>query len=275
MLESGEMEIYLTVSDPVDGELQVGLVGETFETQHRLWAAHPKRPIRFCVGEPGRRSTIWRIWAGKNKSDIYVASRKTAGIFKVSLHESGDWRIQWVRRDESVRFTPYDEKHIDDGRIIHKWARTPSSGGWTDALSIWVPGTEVVSVPGDSEPYKDVQWMEAPPAGSAVEFRIVFLQSHSAYRLGSALIQPESSHALVNGFFLRNGEVMLVLARTSPMTKEQMEGVHEIHEGAAGQSAQDFDMDPATGPRAAVFAVDSDGYTNIWDLALVQKVDDA
>lgn len=266
------MEIYLTVLDPVDGGLQVGLAGETFETQHRLRPAHPKRPIRFCVGEPGRRSTIWRLWAGKNKSDIYVASRKTVGIFKVSLHESGDWRVQWVRRDDSVRFTPYDEKQVDDGRIIHKWARTPPSGGWTDALSIWVPGTDVVLVPGDSEPYEDVQWMEAPPAGWAVEFRIVLLQSHRAYRLGSALIQPESSLALVNGFFLPDGEVMLVLARTAPMTKAQMEGVQHIREGAGGRPPEDFDMDPTTGPRAAAITSDSDGYTNIWDLALVSQV---
>ena len=47
--------------------------------------------IRVAVGpREGPKSGVWRIWPGKNKSDVYVAVRSYAGIFKVSLHESGD-----------------------------------------------------------------------------------------------------------------------------------------------------------------------------------------
>lgn len=262
------MDLFLTVFEPASDKLQVGLVSQNAESQHNLGPAHPNRPIRFCVGEPGRRSTIWRLWAGKKKSDIYIASRKSAGIFKVSLHESGDWRIQWVNRDPSVHVASYEGEHIGAGRIIHQWVRTPSSGGWTDGVSIWVPGSEVVSVPGDSEPYQDVQWMQAPPEGWAVEFRVVLLECRRAYSVGAALSQPGSSLALVNGFFLPSGEVLVLLASTKRMTKPQLEGVQRSRQETPDRLPPDFDLDPATGPRSAVIALDSDGYTNIWDLAL-------
>lgn len=123
-------------------------------------------------------------------------------------------------------------------------------------------------MPGDSEPYQDVQWMQAPREGWAVEFRVVLLEYRRAYSVGSALSQPESSLALVNGFFLPSGEVMVLLASTKRMTKPQLEGVQRSRQESAGRLPPDFDLDPATGPRSAVIALDSDGYTNIWDLAL-------
>ena len=47
----------------------------------------PGSTIRFRVEAPdGRRSDTWRVWGRRNTSDIYVASRPTAGKFKTSLH---------------------------------------------------------------------------------------------------------------------------------------------------------------------------------------------
>jgi hypothetical protein len=37
--------------------------------------------VRFAVGDDKRgvRSSVWRIWKGRNKDDIYVAPRPVAG----------------------------------------------------------------------------------------------------------------------------------------------------------------------------------------------------
>jgi hypothetical protein len=101
----------------------------------------PKDPIRFAVGEPGLRSTVWRVWANLNKSDVYLASRRAAGISKFSLHESGDWRQQWVREDpEHMVYAHIGHEPVPDGRILNRWERPPANKvGWTHALSIWVP----------------------------------------------------------------------------------------------------------------------------------------
>lgn len=39
--------------------------------------------IRVCVGKVGERSGVWRIWANKGSSDVYVAARNLAGAQKV------------------------------------------------------------------------------------------------------------------------------------------------------------------------------------------------
>lgn len=45
---------------------------------------------RFAVGDPsGRRSSIWRFWAGRKSPDLYIAARSVAGLVKASLHASG------------------------------------------------------------------------------------------------------------------------------------------------------------------------------------------
>jgi len=73
-----------------------------------LRPAHERRPTYVCVGEPGHGSGLWRIWganAGSGKSDVFVAARNVAGVQKISLHESGDWRCQWVGATNAERFT--------------------------------------------------------------------------------------------------------------------------------------------------------------------------
>lgn len=50
--------------------------------------------LRFAVGEPdGLRSRTWRLWVPPNKSDVYIASRRTGYAVKVSLHEPGPARF--------------------------------------------------------------------------------------------------------------------------------------------------------------------------------------
>jgi hypothetical protein len=104
--------------------------------------------LRVAVGMPGRRSGVWRIWANRSKSDVYVAARSIAGIQKFSLHESGDWRHQWVTPQQAEEFT------ADRNRVMDRWPRPPDGpGGWTKALSIWVLKQDVQEIE-DDETYR-------------------------------------------------------------------------------------------------------------------------
>lgn len=164
-----------------------------------------KTPIRFAVGEPGRRSSVWRVWANPKKGDVYIASRKSARIFKVSLHETGDWRCQWVKEDqEDVTYHPYKEGSAPQGRILARWQRpAATSAGWTDALSIWVPGDDISPMPGDGEPPTDSQWIAPPGAGEAVEFRFWLVEPRKGpFELTATLREDKNSPAVVNGFRL-------------------------------------------------------------------------
>ena len=172
-----------------------------------LGPANPRKPLRFAVGRPGRRSSVWRLWANRGKDDVYIATRQSAGIFKVSLHESGDWRLQWVGDGHGdVWFTTRDGDE-PQGRIIDRWPRPPAGAtGWTDALSIWVPALDVSEVPRDAEPGQDAQWVEPAGPEAAIEFRLVLVQpDRGLFELTAALQGPDAGLAcdLTRGSRLR------------------------------------------------------------------------
>lgn len=234
-----------------------------------LARADPKLPVRFAVGRPGRRSSMWRLWANSAKDDVYLATRQSAGIFKVSLHASGDWRLQWVSADRGdVRWTAFGPDE-PDGRVLHRWQRPPPGrSGWTDAMSVWVPEPDVVEIPGDAEPSHDVQWLDPPAPGDAVELRLVLAQpARVAVELTGAL-HPGRAFALVNGFRLASGETAVLFAATRPLEDQTRRRLAQTRRAQRAAVHDGFDLDPASGPRAAAITVDDDGYLNPWDLNL-------
>lgn len=238
----------------------------------KFGAPSRKAPIRFAVGEPGRRSSIWRVWATSNKGDVYIASRKSTRIFKISLHETGDWRCQWAKYDhEDVTYHPYRQESVPQGRILARWQRPAANvSGWTDALSIWVPGDDISTVLGDQESPTDVQWI-APPSGSeAVEFRFWLVEpGRGRLELTTTLREGKNTPAVVNGFRLVTGEVLVIFAAVWPLDAERRSSLTECRVWARSQLDANFDMSPETGPRTAVLETEADGRPSVWDLALV------
>jgi hypothetical protein len=240
-----------------------------------LGPANPKKPLRFAVGRPGQRSSVWRLWANRGKNDVYLATRQSAGIFKISLHESGDWRLQWVRDDHGdVTFTTRDGDE-PQGRIIDRWPR-PSAGatGWTDALSIWVPTLDVSEIPGDAEPGHDAQWVEPAGPEAATEFRLVLVEpGRGPFELTAALQGPDAGLALVDGFWLGGGEAVLLFAATKRLNDDLRGSLARARQEQRAQIPPEFTLAPESGPRLAAVAVDDDGYRNIWDLTLAHSQD--
>lgn len=235
--------------------------------------ASKKRPIRFAVGEPGRRSTVWRLWANPGKNDVYLATRKSAGIFKLSLHESGDWRLQWVTEERGDVMFESLKEDSPEGRVLHQWTRpSANDSGWTDALSIWVPAEDVSGIPGDDEPGHDAQWVAPPPAGAAVEWRVVFVKpDQGAHDLTPALRGPETGLALVNGFSLVGGEVVLLFAATDFLDPSFESHLSQARaDGRARARVPNFNLSASSGPRTLVITVDDDGHRNFWDLSLAE-----
>lgn len=237
---------------------------------HKLGPASPRRPIRFTVGEPGRRSTIWKAWSNQKKSDVYIASRMSAGVFTVSLHESGDWRLQWVAPDhQEVIWEADDPNSAEPGRILDRWRRpSADSVGWTDALSIWVPGHDVAIIPLDGEAWSDVQWIDAPGKEYIVEFRFFLVEPRmGVFDLTAAFQGGKAEADLVNGFRLANGEVLLLFAVNGPIGADLQQQL-DNHRTRIRESHASFDKTPDRGPRVAIFTSNSEGHRNIWDLSV-------
>ena len=92
-----------------------------------------------------------RIWTGSATSDVYVASYGAIDRVKISLHETGDWREQYI-----------DRRGPDRVRIA--WKRPAEHlPGWTIAYRIFFPNSQLrVGTPYQSEPEV---WLRAPGRG--------------------------------------------------------------------------------------------------------------
>jgi hypothetical protein len=154
----------VAVSSVEDAAWLLMVPGESSDVEpFPIRRADKKTALRFAVGEPGRQGTIWRLWASRDTADVYVGSRRTAGEVKVSLHHSGNWRLQIVEpaRPKTVHFQ--DVEVSRDGRILDRWTRPKSNPvGWTHALSIVLPARHLVAIPNDHERWDDVHWCQAP-----------------------------------------------------------------------------------------------------------------
>jgi hypothetical protein len=128
------------------------------------------RTFRFVVGSPQNvESFVWRMWVHGN--DVYLGVRDALTVFKVSLHQSGIWRIAFVA----------DLKRPDmaSDRVIVKW-RKPNefAPGWTPSIGI------VVSSVRPERPFKApkindsrLTWFGPPAEGKKLVFKVLFSSS--------------------------------------------------------------------------------------------------
>src|SRR5690606_17660656 len=100
--------------------------------------------LRFAVGSvDGPQSRTWRAWVPRNKSDLYVSTRKLGSAIKVSLHDPGPARIalttEWIRKSD---FSPPAGQ---DKRLAVAWERPRprSPDQIARPLTIIVPWDEV------------------------------------------------------------------------------------------------------------------------------------
>lgn len=125
----------------------------------------PGGTFRFAVtAADGRRSVDWRVWTAPNSDDVYVAARQAGGEVKVSLHQSASWQHGFTS-DEKAR------GHRPPGASRHfaVWPR-PShlAPGWTRAMRIVIPVSELQRRPSTAAPGKPVFEIPAPPPSQAV-----------------------------------------------------------------------------------------------------------
>lgn len=238
--------------------------------RYSIPALTKKSALRFAVGEPGYRGTIWRLWGSANADDVYLASRNRAHEFKVSLHESGDWRLQAVdlRKDNDTHF---GDLIPEQGRIIHRWTRPQADeAGWTRAVMIRTPSEHLASIPDDRVKYEDVRWIQAPPAGYTLYFEVVLVQLDAERAVIRTFnLEPGDSAAVIDTIQLPGGEVVLVLAFaevTPPDALDELDA--QLQRYAASESAppDTWDQSPGSGPRS-LLSHDDEGMLVLSDLA--------
>jgi hypothetical protein len=217
----------------------------------------PGGTIRFGIGEPGRRSGVWRIFAPSNKSDVYIGIRTILGYQKWSLHESGDWRHQWVTEEMAEEFTGSSD------RIIDRWRQPAEVGatGWTRGFAIRARHQDLVTAPdaGAGKP-ADTLWLPAPPEGRAAVVQVVIARPDQV---------EVTLHGMVPfaGFTLAGGRVLLLIFTHEALTDEQNRMVDGAIAKAIRMAPADK-LNAADNPRGLLIGNNDDGDRGVWDCAI-------
>jgi len=264
---SGDFALHVEVEDNAQSAQLTVYADDGSKEAFTLRRANPDKAIRFALGQPGHRSSVWRVWANKGKHDVYAAIRTSAGLLKYSFHESGEWIHHLVTTEHpKAKFVSLPNP---SSKRLDTWRRPdPFVPGWTHMLSIFIPAEDLQIVPGDDTNPKGIRWLTQIPAdGNAVEFRLLLVSPDSPALLLRGLAEVATQGSVVDGFVLSNGEVVLVVAAEIPLGEKRIQQLEDVRKRQFEQKSEDFEMTPSLGPRFALPMVDNTGHRCIWDLS--------
>lgn len=177
--------------------------------------------IRFSIGPwRGRYSSVWRVWT--DKGDVYLAVRALVRYMKVSLHQSGVFRIAFTNEyDKTMRVKGMDP-FVD--RAFMKWHKIPIHGKQLmQALDIHFPLT-ALSLRGKPNMKKVVLLQpdeNALGTDDSVTVKILFHKMHPDTGFVTAALKQ---CGLIPGFWIElgNGEYITIAFRYSKLLPLQI-----------------------------------------------------
>lgn len=209
--------------------------------------------IRVAVGGPGRRSAVWRIWANRGSSDVYMAARTMAHIQKFSLHQSGIWQYGFTSE-----FMKSPAGSSVEERITNRWQR-PAPDPLVRAPSIRVRAEDVTPAQ-DPTSERGVTWIPAPPPGSGSSIQAVFLPRGQVLELVNS--RP------VGALALANGEALVVVSSTEILTTAALSHIERLREQAEALLPPEvLALRGTPGYRAGYIGRDAWGGRYLWDAA--------
>lgn len=134
--------------------------------------------VRFGVydDKTQKRSSTWRVWVPFSKitpkSDVYITSRALGKYQKVSLHESGDWRLAFLNQKIALSVPTIGKPRTT--RIVQRWVKPESIGARVIlAYRVIIPISELRQF-GTKE--KKVNWIPSPDKDDITELDIMFTE---------------------------------------------------------------------------------------------------
>ena len=212
--------------------------------------------VRIAVGAPGLRSSVWRIWADKGKSDVYIASRTIIGVQKFSLHQSGDWRYAFT----SDFMDSEGGAGVPD-RIIDRWRRPePGAGGWIRAITIWVRAEDVTPIDDTALVNKGITWLTAPTLGQVVGV-------HVALWLPNQEFTPLAGLRVVDILRLANDEAVAVLSVRRDVEPSELQMIADARARLQEMPPEAIARQGEPGVRLGLFGNYPDGIRWVYDTA--------
>jgi len=173
--------------------------------------------IRFCVTDnKNAYSDIWRLWTLRN--DVYLSVRSLGGIFKASLHESGQWQCSFSSTYIANTGTPNKVRHID------QWQRPEEIyPGLTLAFRVIIPNSELRTYARMADSTKKVYWIPCDPKKSMTEIDIIFTKS--SLKVPDWPGKNSMNTFLIDKFKLPNDQTLWIVYRHQLLSAQDIENL--------------------------------------------------
>lgn len=230
-----------------------------------------ERKIRFAVGAPdGAQGSVYTLRGidgtvrPDGPSDLYLAARSLRGLFKTSLHATGQWHSAFTAEAVGagrVQIPPGADRKVTG------WERPAMvARGFTIAYSIATPSSELRTTR-ERDHGAGVHWIPDPGPGLVIQFYVLLfdpvLDTASAFGLGG-----QQDRKILDQFQLPNGEAVCVMSRKAPFD----DGTVKLIRDTAGRltvSAPDGGiLDPMDRVRSTLIMEMPDGGEALIDVAI-------
>lgn len=164
--------------------------------------------IRFQVTAPdGRCSDVWRGWSVGN--DVYLAPRVKGGEFKISLHQSGKWRLAFTREYAEL-MRGLGTWDVD--RCVEALDRPPEHAtGFARAVWMYFPDSELRVPKTAQQKSRAVVQVPGPPSGGIRVVNFIFTTSRSRFTQTDPPPGASWGPEALAGRRLPNGETLWVV----------------------------------------------------------------
>jgi hypothetical protein len=180
---------------------------------------------RFSVGKPdANHSMVWKVWASRRGSDVYVTATSMGTALKASIHGMDERHIgftsnyvedAYARKDWATGSRHWDQWH--EGY--------PLEGGATLEFLIRLPTAELRSFPlRASDLKKGIIWLSPAPPSEAVEIALLYFAPGSQPVFSG---QHDNTRLVCTGR-LANLRQVWVVSRNIPFTPPTGEAFQEI-----------------------------------------------
>jgi len=164
--------------------------------------------ITFQVtASDGRCSDVWRGWS--KGSDVYLAPRVKAGEFKISLHQSGKWRLAFAK-EYAGRMRSLGTWTAN--RCVEEIHRPQEhAAGFTRAVWMYFPDCELRLPTAARLQSADVAQIPGHPGGGTRVVNVIFTTSLSRFNKTDPPPGGSLGPEVLAAWSLPNGETLWVV----------------------------------------------------------------
>lgn len=178
-----------------------------------------KNTIRFAVGTPDDpQSWIWRFWV--HKDEVYLGAKDALQVFKVSLHNSGIWRVAFVKELNS-------KDNVND-RVILRWKKPEEFiHVWTPSIALLVSSIKPQRPLAKGKIQDDrITCLNEAVNGERIVLRIIF----SIPKMSTTDLQKvlTSSDKLVGSLKKKNGEKVWLIKCKNKLTSIETAKIKDV-----------------------------------------------